>query len=199
MGLLRCVLTAVIFGFYLPGTYGADRGGQFAIKGAGLLTCEQFVKARSERGEVYMLFGGWLEGYMTGVNQYSPDTYDISSWESTDLLASIIGEHCEKNRDHRFFQVVNSILGLLKQHRLTDSSSKVFVKSGNDVAWVYRDTLRRIQTVLKDKGHYRGAANGELNAETQQALEAYQRQKGLQVTGMPDQLTLWSLLRPPKE
>ena len=62
--------------------HAADSGGQFSVEGIGGSTCENFVTAKSESSNAYYAFLGWLDGYMTGINQYAPETYDITPWQS---------------------------------------------------------------------------------------------------------------------
>jgi peptidoglycan hydrolase-like protein with peptidoglycan-binding domain len=57
-----------------------------------------------------------------------------------------------------------------------------------------RDEIKQIQSNLQQDGLYRGNIDGIDGPETHQALRAYQQQKGLQVTGRPDQQTVASLL-----
>ena len=47
----------------------ADRSNKFAMKGAGLVTCENYLKARAEKLPSYPNFAGWTMGYITAINQ----------------------------------------------------------------------------------------------------------------------------------
>jgi hypothetical protein len=51
----------------------ADRNGEFAVKGAGLLTCTIYVAERERRSNVYYMIGGWLEGFISAHNKYAPE------------------------------------------------------------------------------------------------------------------------------
>ena len=52
---------------------------------------------------------------------------------------------------------------------------------------------RAVQTELKERGYYRGAVDGQFGAGTASALRAFQRDKGLKVTGRLDERTLKAL------
>ena len=95
----------VISAFAVAGVHAATDNGRFAIEGAGLATCAAFTQARQARNpddknaaavNSYARFIGWVEGYLTGVNRYLGDTFDIAPWQSAELYGVIIGEHCEK-------------------------------------------------------------------------------------------------------
>lgn len=52
-----------------------------------------FSEARKEQDDVYFVTAAWVDGYITGVNQYAAGTYDISPFESTELLMAIVDHH----------------------------------------------------------------------------------------------------------
>ena len=172
----------------------ADTGGQFVVEGVGRSTCEGFITAKSESSDAYWMFLGWLDGYMTGINQYSPETYDITPWQSQSLVAAVFERFCAKNPEANFFTVANRIIVELRDDRLRESSAPVVAKAGERSIGIYRETLRRVQALLKEGGHYKGEADGLFGPNTQRALESYQKQSGLTVTGLPDQVTLFKLL-----
>jgi hypothetical protein len=174
----------------------ADSGGQFAVKGIGGRTCEGFVTAKSESSDAYWMFLGWLDGYMTGINQYAPETYDITPWQSRNLLAALFEKFCARNPGANFFAVANKMTVELRDDRLRESSAPVVAKVGERTVGIYREILRRVQVLLKEGGHYKGEVDGLFGPNTRHALESYQKQVGLTVTGLPDQATLFKLLSP---
>jgi len=60
----------------------------------------------------YLVTAAWVDGYITGINQYAENAYDISPFESTELLMIVIDEHC---RDHPKDPVFGVLLNLFKQ------------------------------------------------------------------------------------
>ena len=132
----------------------ADNTDRFSIRGAGLLTCDIYVSEREERSEAYLMIGGWLDGYITGVNQYAPDTYDATSFESTELLSIVIDNHCQQNPEDRLFSVVNSILAELHDNRLQQSSPTSPIQVGGREIRLYRSTIERIQIELQSRGYF---------------------------------------------
>ncbi len=187
--------SALILTILSGNVLGADTDGNFAMKGAGLLTCEIFVEAREARSETYYMIGGWLDGYITALNQYAESTYDITSFESTELIVNVMQNHCKSNPDDRLFTVINSIMVKLTDDRLQNRSRKIAVNVGEYETLLYQETLYRIQSELKRLGYMTGEFDSEFSSNTEAALRSFQRSIKLEATGFPDQTTLWRLLR----
>ena len=60
---------------------------------------------------------------------------------------------------------------------------------------IYKAILLRAQELLASAGYYSGTPDGQFGPATQEALESYQRELKLEITGLPDQRTLLSLFR----
>lgn len=56
-----------------------------------------------------------------------------------------------------------------------------------------KSRIEQVQQQLKTAGAYNGPINGELNAQTQQAISQFQEKHGLRKTGSLDQQTLAAL------
>jgi hypothetical protein len=172
----------------------ADSSGHFALRGVGLATCEQFLQASEERQENILLAGGWLEGYMTAVNQLMPKTFDIAPWQNTDTILALVKHNCERNREQRFFAVVTAMIEFLAQNRLQEQSDRVLAEADGQRVMIYGQIMRDVQQRLIDKGLLQGNADGQFGAKTKAALQEFQKKENIQVTGLPDQVTLWRLL-----
>lgn len=172
-----------------------DSSGKFAIKGAGVLPCQVFVAERAKRSDVYRLAAGWVEGYVSAYNRFTADTFDIASFESSELLLSVMHKHCEGHPQDRLHAVLHSMLTALHPDRLSVESERMHIKDGERTTMLYRETIRRMQAELSRRGLYAGVADGRFTDETRSALAAFQTELKLEATGFPDQLTLWRLLR----
>lgn len=177
----------------------ADSLGRHAIKGVGTLGCDEYVIARQEKSNLYYALIGWLDGYVTALNQASPDTYDVASFEATSLLAALIDGNCRSNLGARFYQVVEGIAIAIEEDRVRDASPVVEATLGDQTVKLYKETLRRVQARLAKAGYDPGAADGAFGPKTGAALTAFQRANGLAETGLPDQLTLLQMFRPGAE
>jgi putative peptidoglycan binding protein len=172
----------------------ADGKGQFGVRGAGLVTCAIYERERAARSPAYQVIAGWMDGYVTGTNQHAPDTYDVASFESTEMLAAVVSERCKKNPDVPVFVVLRALMEQAGKERLRAPSRKIEVAVGERKVLLYEEVLRRIQVKLAAGGFYRGRIDGTYDAKTRQAMQAYQTSVKLQPTGFPDQVTLWRLL-----
>lgn len=182
--------------FMLPqAAVASDQKGQFAIRGAGLISCAMYAREHNARGDVYKIVSSWIDGYITGINQFAPDTYDWLSFETTELLLEIIDHHCEKNPTDPVFGVLENLLEKLKDGRLSKKSEKVTISVDKFEAKHYVELIRRIQRKLKQGGFYRGDINGKFTQQTSRAVGDFQKSIGFKPTGFPDQTTLWRLLR----
>lgn len=175
----------------------ADTAGQFGIRGAGLISCALYEEQRETRSEAYHAIAGWLDGYITGINEYAADTYDTASFESTELLLALLSEHCSRHPETPLFGVIRPLVKSLSEHRLREPSDRVtFTLDGRDLR-LYAEVIRRIQRRLSDAEFYSGRIHGVYTDAVRQAMRKYQASIDLQPTGIPDQLTLWRLFNDP--
>lgn len=174
----------------------ADVGGQFAVRGGGLVTCEQYLKAVEGKSIDWAMLGGWIDGYLSATNQHLPETFDVAPWQTTEVLISLIKNNCEQEPKRPFFTVVAAMANGLREHRLTQPSTRATVRAGDKAMSIYETTLGQVQAALAKKGLYQGAADGHWSDATQAALTAFQKQQGFEASGLPDQRTLWALIGP---
>lgn len=192
------LLLLIACSFLAAAARAGDSAGQFAARGAGLINCEMFVEARASQGDAYVVVAGWVDGYITGLNQYAPETYDVLSFEGTELLMIIVDRHCKENPADPVFGVLNSLFKGLWSDRLTEKSEKLEIAVGEREARHYAKLIERLQQELRDRGLFEGDADGAFTPETIEAISRYQASIGFEATGFPDQTTLWRLLRSPE-
>ena len=195
MNKLIIALLYLITVFNIPASFGGDKDGRYAIRGAGLLSCKTFLAERSKKSPAYMMIGGWLDGYITAYNKLQQDTFDVSPYASTELLSVVIGQHCKDNPDDLLGPVLGGILARLNKDRLDAASPFVTVKVGDYETSLYARTIQEIQTRLSRKGLFKGSVSGNWDDETTAAIARYQKEIGYTASGYPDQKTLWYLFR----
>lgn len=174
---------------------GADQDGRFAIKGAGFASCDDFLAARSQRSERFYQFGGWINGYLTALNELSEATFDLVPWEAPDVLAGFVANYCERFGERRFYLAVRALAEALREDRLERFSPVIAVEVGDQAVGLYETTLRRMQQRLRAEGYYEGAVDGRFGPATREALSAFQRARDLPDDGFPDQRTLHALFQ----
>lgn len=190
---LTCL--AIVFGWISAfAASAADEKGTFAIRGAGLIDCATYLAEREKRSAAYMMMGGWIDGYVTAVNQRAAETYDATSFESTELITEIISLHCKTHLYDRLFSVLNSIVVERWMSRVMKHTPLVDIRSGELHVQLYSETILRVQNRLKKRRLLKTAATGQFDADTIAALAAFQKTINFKPTGFPDQATLWRLL-----
>lgn len=168
----------------------ADSKGDFGVKGFGLESCESYVTARSQSGAGYYAFRSWLNGYLSAYNQLTPATYEIAGKADLEGLTAWLADYCSARPRVGFVLAVSALTATLEPSRLTakPAGTPKAALSAAD-----RETVGRIQQVLKDKGYFKGTIDGLLGPQTRTAIGAFQRKEGLTVTGQPDVPTLGRL------
>ncbi|WP_282607424.1 peptidoglycan-binding domain-containing protein [Pelagibius sp. Alg239-R121] len=171
----------------------ADDTQNFAVKGAGLANCGAYIEARQQNAPAFYQFGGWINGYLTALNQLTPETYDLAPWQSSDLLAGVILRNCRENPEQRFVKTVAAMVSSLNEQRLLTKSPLVEARVGATRIRIYQEQLRRTQEKLAESGLYAGQPDGLFDQRTEDALRAYQQAGRLAETGLPDQATLLAM------
>ena len=173
--------------------YAADEKGKFAVRNAGMVSCEVFLKEsqKKEKSRAYNMYLGWIDGYISAANQFTNKTFDLAPWGNTPFYAVLLSKYCEKNPKDPFYIAVNKFIGSQVQNRLQTFSILVPVTNGKDTTHVYVGVLKAVQQILKNEKYYKGAVDGQFGPGTINALKKFQKANKLAETGLPDQLTLY--------
>jgi hypothetical protein len=174
--------------------HAADEAGQFMVKGGGRATCEAFLVAQQARDQEFVSLAGWVDGYLSALNQSEDDTYDIAPWQGTELLLAAISGQCRKDPSQTFHAAAFRITESMRAARLTTRSPLVKATVGDQAVVMYQAVVVRIQQRLALRGLFDAEATGEYDAATIEAMKAFQAERKLPVTGLPDQVTLANLL-----
>lgn len=177
----------------VPMLMAADSGGRFMIKGAGLASCQRFVEAIENRDRESLSYGGWIEGYLTAVNQLHDNTFDIAPWQSADYFARVVYNYCQKSPKVSFFKAMSETVQALERQRLTQHSAMIKISNGQTDYLIHQEVLLQVQQRLEQLGLSNEAADGIYDQDLQRQLETYQRKSSLPETGIPDQSTLAKL------
>lgn len=191
---MRNAVLALLLCCCVHSGFAADENNTFAIRGAGVVTCEVFIKDMVGQSNAAYMISGWLDGYVTGVNRHAPDTYDALSFETTQLVVRLVENHCKTHSADHLFAVVNALLARLHDDRIRTRSPLVRVKAGELETAIYAEVLQRAQSKLTELGLYEGDPEPEFGDRTRQALAGFQGKNNLTPTGLPDPVTLWQLL-----
>lgn len=173
----------------------ADKGGQFAVRGPGALSCQALLDLKdADRPTFYQQLEDWTVGYVTAVNRTVPNTYDALVVQQPVVVPNMIAAVCKANPKAPIESVVYGILQRLQPARLEHESPLVVAKAGKLAVPVRKETLAEMQHRLITLKLYKGQANGEFGPETEAALRQYQKSASLQETGLPDAATVIRML-----
>jgi len=177
----------------------ADANGNFALEGAGQANCTRFLEALEADSTEVLIFGGWMHGYLTGVNRYERDTYDVVTWPSQEQQLRFLANVCESNRDARFIDAVALMARQLRDERITVKETPIPIgelKDGSPIV-LYPSTLERIRHRLNElqPGSFPAPMSRDWDMSLGEALRAFQRDKRIAETGLPDPDTLLLLFR----
>lgn len=195
LSLARCLLAGPALLLTTLAAVAADGDGRFMVKGGGRATCAEFLAARREpSGREYASLAGWVDGYLTYMNQREPETFDMTPWQGTELVLSAISVQCKNKPGASFHEATFAVTQGLRDGRLRSRSEIVSATVGGNSIVLYADVVTKIQQRLKLRGLLDSDPNGKYDEPTIAAVKAFQAEKQLPSTGLPDQLTLASLL-----
>lgn len=190
----RALLISLLTLSLLTEAAAADKDNNFAIKGLAALPCATFVEERNKGSQLYSEALSWLTGFISAVNYLTADTYDLLPWQSPDLLSLLLANHCAANPEESFFHATDKLLGVLMEDRLQSVSDVVTVTVGEQSFSHYRSIINRLQSALIEGGYLKMKwPSGEYDTATVNAMKAFQEEKKLEVNGLPDQQTLFTL------
>lgn len=189
---LTSVLCLVIV-FWCGQAVAASETGQYALKGFGRHTCEQFIENRANGTQTYRQYGAWLAGYMSAINKLSDDTVDVAPWQTMDVIAAYVTNFCTHSPKSQIVDAIDAVVLTLWDSRVRGKTVLVEAVVHGKTSKIYQSVLVQVQTKLTKLGLYGGDLNGEFNSETELAIRKFQSNRKLPTSGLPDQRTLYRL------
>jgi hypothetical protein len=180
----------------LAPAHAATGRGEFGIKGIGATDCATLVREYKAGTPNAMMYGGWMYGYITAMNQTSPDTFDLAPWHDLNTLTNFVVDYCARNPRTSFGQAVFNLTSALAPKRLKSASAPIRLRRDGTSFVMYAEVLTRMAGALKAKGLYKGpvaADKPEFTDDLARAVKAFQARNRLRQTGIPDQFTLFRL------
>ncbi|WP_340108834.1 peptidoglycan-binding domain-containing protein [Pikeienuella sp. HZG-20] len=189
---------AAAFCIFGGAAHAADADGAFAIKDAGAQTCGAFLKAWDEGNRDLAQYAGWLSGYLTGLNQFTDGAYDLAPWQSTETLLGMTRSACgQVPEETRFLDAFARLIQQMAPMALSASSKLEGVRRGGRGFAIYSAVLDAAKRRLAAEGFAPGPVEAEFDQTASDAFLAFQKARGLEETGLPDQKTLFELFMRP--
>lgn len=181
----RAILNAAVCAIALAATpaLSVDRNGSFAVKGTGRVTCAALTEGDDAGRRDAAI---WLTGYLTAHNRLMQDTFDLATWQSPSALFALAQQYCRANPDANLERAAAELVGFLARTRLKDQSEGVVFEHEGQVTVLYATVAEQAAQRLRNQGYEVGAAPGDFHVP----LLAFQKDRGLPQTGIPDQRTL---------
>lgn len=178
-----------------PVVQGGDSNNSYAIKGAGIAKCSKFIEFQQKKSDIYLVFGGWIEGYLTAINQQQANTFDLAPWQSTQLLLVATESICKQKPEMQFQEAVQILTAQLAQQRIAQGGKFVTI----DQYVFQEEVVKRMKEALKARGLYNGNTNNaQYNDKVKSAVKQFQKSIKQPETGLPEQGTLFELFRSQK-
>lgn len=190
---MRTTFICCVFAAMSTPATAADSDGKYAIDGAGRASCADFLTARKENGDNLRVFAGWVDGYITAFNHFNKDTYDLTGWQSVELLLAKLAKYCEVSPKQVFNVALVSLAQVLYEDRLSKESQVVRLRAGSQAIYFYQTLLPRLHAALAAAGFDAGSETNKYTDAMADAIRKYQASLSIPVSGLPDQLTLNSL------
>jgi len=187
-------LPVALLALLVPGALpAADTSGEFAVDGVGSRPCSDFTEAQATNPDLVIAFAGWTTGFITGVNVFRQQTFDLTPFQPTELLLGKMAKYCAANPDEAYVNALGKLVASLMPGRLQTGSELVRAGVGDKAVFVYRSVLEDVHARLVTDGFALSLDQAEFDTAFAEALVRYQAAKGLPQTGLPDLATMNSL------
>ncbi|WP_169052603.1 HdeA/HdeB family chaperone [Pseudooceanicola onchidii] len=164
-----------------------------AVEGAGAMMCADLIKARDTQDQDrYSAAAHWVLGYLTAASGYSEDTFDLTPWQTPDIIMAQISQFCGQNPDKPLVQATVTYVNYLKPQRLTEPEQLVELRQGTAALTVYASVLTQVQEKLVALGRLEAVPEG-FDQPTAEAIRTLQGEAKLPETGLPDGRTILHL------
>ena len=189
----KLIMFFILVTLIMAEAHAADNRDMFSVKSVGTSNCQYYIQAYQKREKEYLIYAGYIGGYMTAYNKLSYEVFDIIPWQNTDTLLLLLANYCRKNPESNFAVSVTQLIKLLKPEQLSVASDVIDVNTPKGNTRIYQETLLRMQKKLALMGFFKGKVNGQFDKDTQIAIKTFQKTKKLPMTGVPTQATLLHL------
>jgi len=174
--------------------HAADENGSFAVDGVGSQTCRAYIDAIDSKDQrLLAAYASWMQGFVTGYNVLAEETFDITPWQSPELLILKMQSFCNANPETPFVRGVGGLIASLQANRISELSEKVDIRQDGQTLSLYREVLDAVRNTLGELGYDVPETSDSYDARFVAAVEAFQKDKNMPITGLPDQATLNAL------
>jgi hypothetical protein len=174
-------------------TAAEDANGEYAVRGLGSVSCPQLISAveNPENGTVEQYLS-WTLGYITARSRLSDATFDSLPILDPNSVGGLVYNTCTANREASVEAAVDALIDFMEPIRVSQSSDTIRVVAEEQSIFIRRETLNRVLNRVQELGFAVKIAQGE-GVNLADSLQAFQEDRGLAVTRVPDTETLIAL------
>lgn len=176
----------------------ATTEGLFAARGIGAQVCDSISDTDEEsRDASVAALSTWIAGYLSHANRVTPDRFEVTPVVDNRVLAAIVVQLCTQNPAALIENVFASVLDLTAAGGQPTESDLIELRNGDAVTTLRAAALAEVQQALASLDLLAQAdIDGAYGPRTRNALTAFQEQRSLAPTGVPDPVTLLNLFSP---
>ena len=179
--LLNTSAAAITAALFASASLGADADGRYAADAPGTVACS-VVTAHAPESEPARILAGFAAGYMSAHSKLMEDVFDITPWQTPEYVMLQARRFCEANPTLRFTNALDAYVQFLEDDAVASAQPMRPVTNSGQTVLLYDVTIAAIQAKLNELGFP--------SPEGLEGLAAFQIDRGLNVTGVPDQSTL---------
>jgi hypothetical protein len=169
----------------------ADDTGSFAVDGVGARLCKDFTAAvAADDKSLAIAFVGWTDGFHSATNALSPETFDLTTWQTADVMIAKMRSFCTANPDEAYVNGLGQLVQVLRPDRIAAKEDIASAEWDGRTVILYQSGLQKVRDRVTDLGHDLPTPAGGFDASFATALIEVQKAAGLAETGLPDQETL---------
>jgi peptidoglycan hydrolase-like protein with peptidoglycan-binding domain len=172
----------------------ADTTGNYAVRGLGTTTCNQFSTAVDGNTGDLRPYVSWLEGAVTTANRLTPGVFDTVPFNAPGAVAALVLRQCRQQPNMLFDAAVRTTMESLQRARVTTNSPWIEMTVGSNRVTLRAETLAAVQSRLGQLGLLATPPDGRFSMATREALKRFQQIRRLPLTELPDPDTVVALL-----
>lgn len=174
--------------------FAADSEGQFVVRGLGGQSCASLNEAlKGENGKLVALrLTDWVSGWLSHANRVTDSTYDVHPVSEAGAISEIVRRICVANTEASIETVLHSSVQSVKRGAQTANSAMITIKIDDKQTRIRGAIMKPLQERLVDLKYLeKKQADGVYGPATRKALEAFQSDSKIAVTGLPDPITVY--------
>lgn len=193
---LRSGLLSLLLVLGAAGAAGAaDAQGNFSVRGVGAVQCARAVELADQRSAEVQLLVAWTDGVLTHANRSERETFDLLPFTNqAGLLAAMALNVCRTNGQLIYANAVLQAIEAIRPLRVRQSAAPVTVTVGENSVQIRPETIRLVQTRLRELNLLTANADGQWGAASRAAMRRFQESRNLPVTELPDPDTVIRLV-----